>query len=60
MERPLRIGVLGAGHLGRIHVQQLRELPEFEIMGVYDPHAEKTAKVRHGPLFSVPRTVVPV
>ncbi|MBK7248457.1 MAG: Gfo/Idh/MocA family oxidoreductase [Flavobacteriales bacterium] len=46
MERPLRIGVLGAGHLGRIHVQQLRELPEFEIMGVYDPHAEKTAKVQ--------------
>lgn len=52
MKRPLRIGVLGAGHLGRIHVQQLRELPEFEIVGVYDPRAEKAAKVQSE--FGVP------
>jgi predicted dehydrogenase len=32
----LKIGVLGAGHLGRIHVQQLRELPEWEIAGIHD------------------------
>lgn len=36
-----RIGVLGAGHLGRIHVQQLKELPEWDLVGVYDPHPEK-------------------
>jgi predicted dehydrogenase len=36
-----RIGVLGAGHLGRIHVQQAREVPELEVAGIYDPHAEK-------------------
>lgn len=47
MEKPLRIGILGAGHLGRIHVQQLLELPEFELVGIHDPHHEKTAKV-HG------------
>ncbi len=41
MNRPIRIGVLGAGHLGRIHVQQLREVPEFELVGVFDPHPEK-------------------
>lgn len=41
MNRPIRIGVLGAGHLGRIHVQQLREVPEFELVGVFDPHLEK-------------------
>jgi predicted dehydrogenase len=45
MEKPLRIGILGAGHLGRIHVQQLRELPDFEITGIYDPHSGKAAKV---------------
>lgn len=42
MERR-RIGVLGAGHLGRIHVQQLKELPEWDLIGVYDPHPEKCA-----------------
>ena len=46
MEKPLRIGILGAGHLGRIHVQQLKELPDFEITGVFDPHPEKAAKVQ--------------
>ena len=45
MERSLRIGVLGAGHLGRIHVQQLKELAEFEVVGVYDTNAEKAAAV---------------
>lgn len=52
MEKPLRIGVLGAGHLGRIHVQQLRELPEFELVGVFDPHAEKTDRLHQE--FGVP------
>ena len=52
MERSLRIGVLGAGHLGRIHVQQLRELPEFEITGVFDPQVEKAARVQSE--FGVP------
>jgi predicted dehydrogenase len=41
MESKLRIGVLGAGHLGRIHVQQLREVPAFELVGFFDPHTEK-------------------
>ncbi len=47
MENPIRIGVLGAGHLGRIHVQQLRELPEYHIAGVYDPDAGKAAAVKN-------------
>ncbi len=29
MSERLRIGVFGAGHLGRIHIQQLKELPEL-------------------------------
>jgi predicted dehydrogenase len=32
----IRIGVLGAGHLGRIHIQQLREIPEWELVGFHD------------------------
>ncbi len=45
MENPIRIGVLGAGHLGRIHVQQLRELREYHIAGVYDPDPAKAGAV---------------
>ncbi|MCB9169336.1 MAG: Gfo/Idh/MocA family oxidoreductase [Flavobacteriales bacterium] len=45
-ERSIRIGVLGAGHLGRIHVQQIREVPEFELVGVFDPDPEKCERLR--------------
>lgn len=41
MGKRLRIGVLGAGHLGRIHVQQALEVPTLEVIGVHDPHPEK-------------------
>ena len=41
MEKRLRIGVLGAGHLGRIHVQQALEVPGLEVIGIHDPHPEK-------------------
>ena len=34
----LRIGVLGAGHLGKIHLNCLQQLPEsYELIGFYDP-----------------------
>lgn len=46
MEKRARIGVLGAGHLGRIHVQQAREVPELDLVGVFDPHAEKCAALQ--------------
>jgi predicted dehydrogenase len=42
----LRIGVLGAGHLGKIHLNCLKELPDvYEVVGFYDPNAEMAAQV---------------
>ncbi len=41
-----RIGVLGAGHLGRIHLQQLLEVPEFEVVGFHDPDPERCALIQ--------------
>jgi len=41
MSLPIRIGVLGAGHLGRIHIQQLRELDACEVVGFHDPSPER-------------------
>ena len=38
MAERLKIGVLGAGHLGKIHMKCIRELPEiYELVGFYDP-----------------------
>lgn len=37
----LKIGVLGAGHLGKIHLKCLQALPEhYEIVGFHDPNEE--------------------
>src|SRR6056297_1805688 len=33
----LRIGVLGAGHLGKIHIQCIKELKQYQLVGFYDP-----------------------
>lgn len=41
----LRVGVLGAGHLGRIHVQQWKEVAGCEVVGIFDPHPEKREAV---------------
>ncbi|HPT01479.1 MAG TPA: Gfo/Idh/MocA family oxidoreductase [Bacteroidales bacterium] len=32
----LKIGVIGAGHLGKIHIRCLKSIPEFTITGFYD------------------------
>ncbi len=37
----VKIGVVGAGHLGSIHLQQLKEVKGCEIIGVYDLDNEK-------------------
>jgi predicted dehydrogenase len=33
----LKIGVLGAGHLGKIHIKCIKEISGFEFLGFYDP-----------------------
>ena len=38
----LKIGVLGAGHLGKIHLNILKDLPDFELVGFYDPDEQKS------------------
>ena len=39
----LKVGVLGAGHLGKIHIRLLIEIEAFEVIGFYDPN-ESLAK----------------
>lgn len=45
MSERLKIGVLGAGHLGRIHMKCILELPEvYELVGFFDPSIENAKK----------------
>ena len=40
----LKIGVLGAGHLGKIHLKLLKELKDhFELVGFFDPNSENSS-----------------
>ncbi len=36
----LKIGILGVGHLGKIHVKCIRMIDEYELIGFYDPDNE--------------------
>ncbi len=39
----LKIGVLGAGHLGKIHINCIKQIEQYELVGFYDP-AKETAR----------------
>lgn len=39
----LKIGVLGAGHLGKIHIKCIKQIDRYELVGFYDPD-QATAK----------------
>ncbi len=43
----LKIGVLGAGHLGKIHLRLLEASEKYELVGFYDPIHENAQKVTH-------------
>ena len=39
----LKIGIFGAGHLGKIHMQQWQEIADVKVIGFYDPNDEQAA-----------------
>ncbi len=41
----LKAGVLGAGHLGKIHLKLLNQSAEYELIGFYDANKENAEKV---------------
>jgi predicted dehydrogenase len=41
----LKIGVLGAGHLGKIHIKCIKEIENFEFIGFFDPDEKIAAAV---------------
>jgi len=41
----LKIGVLGAGHLGNIHLKCIKQIADYELIGFYDPDDNKADTV---------------
>lgn len=41
----LKVGVLGAGHLGKIHLRLLNQSSKYELVGFYDPFEENAKKI---------------
>lgn len=49
----LKLGVFGVGHLGKIHLQQWKEVEGVEIVGFYDPSDDNAASATE--LYGVQR-----
>ena len=41
----LKVGVLGAGHLGKIHLRLLQQSEKYELVGFYDENQENAEKI---------------
>ena len=41
----IKIGVIGAGHLGKIHIRLLKEIKAFDLIGFYDPNPVNSKKI---------------
>jgi len=57
----IKAGVLGAGHLGKIHLRLLNESNRFELIGFYDPdkkNAQIVSKEKGYKYFDTPEALV--
>ncbi len=41
----LKIGVIGAGHLGKIHIRLLKEIETVQLVGIYDHNQEHSVAI---------------
>lgn len=41
----VRVGVIGAGHLGKIHIKCIKNVPEIELAGIFDADAAHLTQV---------------
>jgi predicted dehydrogenase len=48
----IKVGLIGVGHLGKIHLKLLKEIPQFEILGFFDSDQGKVNQIKKE--FNVP------
>jgi predicted dehydrogenase len=44
---PIRIGLAGAGHLGRFHIECLQRIDEFNLVGFHDSDMSRAEEIRN-------------
>ena len=49
----VKIGVIGVGHLGNFHVQQIQEIPQAELIGIFDENPERAIEISKS--YKIPR-----
>jgi len=57
----MKIGVIGVGHLGQHHARVYKELPEVELVGIYDPdkqNANRIAAKNNCKIFSTSKELI--
>lgn len=57
----ITVGVFGANSIARQHIEELQQIPGFEIKGIYDPDTETARKVSaecNVSLFSTPESLI--
>jgi predicted dehydrogenase len=62
MGKDVRVGVVGAGHLGTLHAKMLADLPGVRLAGVVDvvrERAERAASVHRVPVFGTLAALLP-
>lgn len=45
MSRTIKIGVIGAGHLGNFHLKHLAKIPEYSLVGFYDSNENRAKEM---------------
>jgi predicted dehydrogenase len=48
----VKVGLIGVGHLGKIHLKLLKEIPQFEIVGFFDSDQDRVDQIKKE--FNVP------
>ncbi len=41
----LKVGVIGTGHLGKLHTKMFAEIENCELVGIYDSNSDQAKKV---------------
>lgn len=44
-DQKVKIGIVGVGHLGRLHVKQISQIPEAHIPGIFDIDSRRMAEI---------------
>lgn len=51
-ESMIKVGLIGVGHLGKIHLKLLKEIPQFNVIGFFDSERSRAEQIQNE--FGVP------